>query len=88
MIRTSLLPMSLCIAVLAACTPVSDQSAVPGSQLPEDVLAIVGPGQDLASARLVPETGCYVYEHRNPVETTLLPLRTAEGNPICLQAAG
>ena len=49
----------------------------------ETVAALAGPGQDLASARLLPEDGCYWYEHRGPVETTLLPLRTAGGNPIC-----
>ena len=81
-------PYSLVLGgvTLAACMPISDPS-VPGSQLPEAVLSIAAPNQDLASARLVPETGCYWYEHRNPVETTLLPLRTANGNPICVQAA-
>ena len=31
----------------------------------------------------LPEDGCYWYEHVGPVETTMLPLRTAEGRPIC-----
>lgn len=51
--------------------------------LPEQVVALAAPWQDLASARLRPEDGCYWYEHAGPVETTLLPLRTAEGRPIC-----
>ncbi len=50
----------------------------------EAVAALAAPGQDLTSARLVPEDGCYWYEHRGPVETTLLPLRTVNGNPICI----
>ena len=85
--RTAFPSFLLAALGLSACMPVSDQAPAPGSQLPEAVLAIAAPNQDLASARLVPETGCYWYEHRNPVETTLLPLRTANGNPICVQAA-
>jgi hypothetical protein len=45
---------------------------------------MAAPDQDVATARLVPEDGCYWYEHSGPVETTLLPLRTANGNPICV----
>ena len=41
-------------------------------------------GQDLSTARFMLEDGCYWYEHSGPVETTLLPLRTANGNPICV----
>lgn len=47
-------------------------------------MELAGPGQNLATARLRPEDGCYWYEHSGPVETTLLPLRTARGNPICV----
>jgi len=39
--------------------------------------------QDLTTARLRPEDGCYWYEHSGPVENTLVPLRSAGGNPIC-----
>ncbi|MEN8740133.1 MAG: hypothetical protein ABF308_10230 [Phaeobacter gallaeciensis] len=52
--------------------------------VPEAVVAMAAPDQDVATARLVPEDGCYWYEHSGPVETTLLPLRTANGNPICV----
>ena len=48
------------------------------------VVAMAAPDQDVASARLLPEDNCYWYEHRGPVETTLLPLRTRNGNPICM----
>ncbi|WP_299566582.1 hypothetical protein [uncultured Sulfitobacter sp.] len=56
-------------------------------QVPEAVVAMAGPNQDLLTARLMPENGCYWYLHNGPVETTLLPLRTAAGNPICQQSA-
>lgn len=52
--------------------------------LPDNVLQIVAPNQNLASARLA-EDGCYWYRHAGPVETTMLPLRTREGRPICTQ---
>jgi hypothetical protein len=58
-------------------------AAKQGGNVPEAVIAMAGPDQDVATARLVPEDGCYWYEHSGPVETTLLPLRTANGNRIC-----
>ena len=66
--------------VMAGCTA---PSAGPIGNVSEAVVALAAPGQDLATARLLPEDGCYWYEHRGPVETTLLPLRTVNGNPIC-----
>lgn len=54
--------------------------------LPEGVLAIAAPYQDLTAVRIDPEDGCYVYRHAGPVETTYLPLRTVEGRPICSRA--
>lgn len=54
--------------------------------LPEQVVAVAAPWQDLSTARLMPEDGCYWYQHVGPVETTLLPLRTPEGRPICASA--
>ena len=50
--------------------------------VPEAVIALAAPDQDVATARLVPEDGCYWYEHSGPVETTLFPLRTPNGNRI------
>jgi len=55
--------------------------------LPEAVVAMAATGQDLQSARLLPEDGCYWYLHNGPVEATLLPLRTPRGNPICTAPA-
>jgi hypothetical protein len=52
--------------------------------VPEAVTALAAPGQDLTTARLVEEDGCYWYQHSGPVENTLVPLRSAGGNPICI----
>ena len=56
--------------------------------LPEQVVAVAAPWQNLATARLVPEDNCYWYEHDGQVERTLLPLRTPEGRPICAATDG
>jgi hypothetical protein len=66
----------------AACVPVA-QMETPGN-LPEEVSAIAAPGQDLSTARLLPDDNCFWYAHRGPVETTLLPLRATNGRTICL----
>ena len=55
--------------------------------LPEQVVAVAAPWQNLTTARLMPEDGCYWYEHDGQVERTLLPLRTPEGRPICQAAS-
>lgn len=52
-------------------------------ELPEGVLAIAAPYQDLNAVRIDEGNGCYVYRHIGPVETTFLPLRTVDGRPIC-----
>jgi len=67
--------------VLGACT-VPPPDAEPGG-VPEAVAALAAPGQDLQTARVLPEDGCYWYEHVGPVETTLLPLRAKGGGRIC-----
>ena len=46
--------------------------------------ALAAPDQDLTTARLRPEDNCYWYEHSGTVETTMVPLRSTSGNPICL----
>ena len=55
--------------------------------IPEQVAALAAPNQDISTARLRLEDNCYWYMHSGPVETTLLPLRTARGNPICVEPA-
>ena len=54
-------------------------------ELPEAVLEIAAPYQDLSAVRIDPADGCYVYRHVGPVETTFLPLRSVRGRPICTQ---
>ena len=51
--------------------------------LPEAVVGMAAPYQNLAAVRLLPDDGCFWYQHAGPVETTLLPLRTVKGNKIC-----
>ena len=55
-------------------------------ELPEGVLEIAAPYQDLTAVKVDPIDGCYVYRHVGPVETTLLPLRAKNGRPICTRA--
>ena len=71
-----------CLLALAAC-----ETGPFISELPEEVTSIAAPGQDLTRVTLLEEDGCYWVEHTNPVETTLLPLRTARGNHICTAAS-
>ncbi len=76
---------------LAACEPFEGLDGPPNSQLianvPEAVLAVAGPNQNLNAIRINPADGCYEYMHVGPVETTFLPLRTANGNRICSKPA-
>ena len=78
------LPVALILA-LGGCTTTGTGSSASGN-LPESVAALAGPNQDLSTARLRENDGCYWYTYRGPVETTELPLRTAAGNPICARA--
>ncbi|MHA6324009.1 hypothetical protein [Roseivivax sp. CAU 1753] len=55
--------------------------------VPESVSSIAASYQDLTTARIRASDGCYWYTHRGPVETTELPLRTDNGNPICTAQA-
>jgi hypothetical protein len=79
-------PIIAAILVLAGCAvPTLDNGGALNEvgNVPEAVASLAAPGQDLTTARLRPEDGCYWYEHSGPVENTLVPLRTAGGNPIC-----
>jgi hypothetical protein len=75
------------LSMLGACAPSVGGSGGEDAgyirKLPEAVRAIAAPYQNLEAVRLRPEDGCYWYRHEGPVETTFLPLRTAEGRPIC-----
>ena len=81
----ALIARPLILVALSACEPVpgGDGPSGPTSTAPEAVAAIAAPYQDLTKVRLRSEDGCYWYTHTGPVETTELPLRTSEGNPIC-----
>ncbi len=75
--------------VLAACemtTGANSDGFI--EELPEGVLAVAAPYQDLTAVRLDEASGCYVYRHVGVVETTYLPLRTREGRPICTRPPG
>ena len=80
-----LLAMGACSIPVA---PATDKSTGFISELPEGVALIAAPYQNLQEVILKPEDGCYWYRHVGPVETTMLPLRTVEGRPICTEAAG
>lgn len=73
---------------LAACEPVPGGGAPGVVTVPDSVAEIAAPFQDLTTARLRDEDGCYWYTHRGPVETTELPLRTQNGSPICTREQG
>ncbi|MEC7764791.1 MAG: hypothetical protein VX874_23005 [Pseudomonadota bacterium] len=60
----------------------------PMTEVPERVMQMAAPYQNLATVRVDPVDGCYVYQHVGPVETTFLPLRTNDGRPICTRAPG
>lgn len=47
------------------------------------LIEVAAPYQDLGTVELRPEDGCYWYRHVGPVETTMLPLRSRTGQPIC-----
>ena len=76
--------------LLAACATTTSNTSPEGyiAELPEGVLAIAAPYQDLSAVRIDPVDGCYVYRHVGVVETTFLPLRTRDGRPICTRAPG
>ncbi len=73
------------VVALAGCvtTTPEGQSEV----LPEEVLALVAPGQDTSTVRLEAD-GCYWFLHRGPVESTYIPLLTREQRMICVTAQG
>lgn len=79
--------MGCAVLLVAACDEFQEVTRGPADgflgNAPESVLAIAAPNQDLTAVRVDPTSGCYLYRHRGPVETTLLPLRTVDGRPIC-----
>jgi hypothetical protein len=83
------LALALCGAVtVSGCVAPGAETDGRPAPLPEAVVALADPAQDLASARLLPEDNCYWYDHVGPVETTALPLLTRDGRPICTAKPG
>ena len=75
--------------LVAACSATSGTEVTTNSgfirNLPEQVLEIAAPNQDLSRVKIDPADGCFIYEYAGPVETTFLPLRSVRGRPICTQ---
>ena len=90
MVRKSVLIVGLLPVLLGACAQTSGGVRLDSSghitNLSENVLALAAPNQDLTAVRIDPVDGCYIYRHSGPVEVTYIPLRTANGNPICSRA--
>ncbi|MBY5933797.1 hypothetical protein KUV51_12370 [Tateyamaria omphalii] len=89
MTRTGLMLAAAAFA-LAACDETTQSGGAGGpfiSPLPDNILAMADPKQDLNAVKVDPVDGCLVYRHVGPVETTFLPLRNREGRPICTRPA-
>ncbi|WP_334067872.1 hypothetical protein [Nereida ignava] len=88
MIRTITLTLAAAFTLSAcASAPVEDVSSNPADAgPPPELIGLAASNQDISTARIRPEDGCYWYEHRGRVETTLLPVLTPSGQRICLPA--
>ena len=77
--------------LLTSCGEIQSGNGDPSGRfimaLPQGVLAVAAPYQDLKAVQIDQSNGCYVYRHVGPVESTYLPLRTVEGRPICTRPA-
>lgn len=82
----SKLAAAMCF-VVAGCTVQNPDGTVSvAGAVPPQVAEAAAPNQDLSFVELR-DDNCYWYRHRGPVETTMLPLRTRTGRPICVQVA-
>jgi hypothetical protein len=73
-----MLALGACVAPMPE--PETDTGFI--TNLPAEVISLADPDQNLQAVRIM-DDGCYWYEHVGPVETTMLPLRTPSGSPIC-----
>lgn len=74
--------------LLSGCAPMDDGIDPQTGylrELPEELVNLADPGQDLAAVQLNAEDGCFWYLYNGPIEATMLPLRTRDGRPICTQ---
>lgn len=85
--RAGTLPALLLLAACDVPNDVTDPQTGYPKDLPEAVIELADPSQDLTTAWLNPDDGCYWYRYEGPVESTMLPLRTREGRPICTRPA-
>jgi hypothetical protein len=86
LMKTGTFVIGAAMMAVAGCTvpaTAPDGGSARVGNLPESVVRLAAPNQDLTTARLLPEDGCYWYQHSGPVETTMVPLRAVGGNPIC-----
>ena len=72
--------LSACVEATSTGGAAPDQFI---GEVPESILEIAGPNQDLTALQVDPVDGCYTFRHIGPVETTMLPLRAKNGRPIC-----
>ncbi|MFK8036050.1 MAG: hypothetical protein AB8B94_18095 [Hyphomicrobiales bacterium] len=72
--------------LLTACEPIQSGGSSNYIEAPQAVIDVAGPNQNLKAVRINPADGCYVYRYVGPVETTYLPLKTANERPICTRA--
>jgi len=90
--KFSMSGLGFAILALGGCADFSGQTGTSTEgfikELPEAVLEIAAPFQDLNAVRIEPTDGCFVYRYVGPVETTYLPLRSKRGNPICTRQPG
>ena len=86
MLKT-VLGLSLVSMALSGCMALEGATADGVlAKVPDEVLAIADPKQNLGAVRINPDDGCFEYRHIGPVETTFLPLRSTQGRPICTAA--
>ena len=70
-------------ASLAACGSSATLEGGFLREVPDELVALAAPNQNLQAVKLLEEDGCYWYQHDGPVETTLLPLLSKRGRRIC-----
>lgn len=76
--------LGLC-AILSACGVTATDNDGIIRELPEEVIALAAPNQNLQAVKLPEDDNCYWYQHVGPVETTMLPLLSNRGQRICIQ---
>lgn len=73
----------IALSVLSACADNGGQNGDFMREVPEQVIELAAPNQNLSAVTILEEDGCFWYEHVGPVETTLLPLLSTRGRHIC-----